>query len=282
MKNNYIFKALLLFCVSAAFSTSAFSQGDCDDLSTPVMAQMGLTDEPAAPFVVRAGDQDGRIFRDGIATVCPNKPYPGNFNPGTIYNWTSILLYNNNPAATCITINVDVDSGTLPCGTNGHGQVYQEAGGANMAPYDPMDQATNFVGDVGSSASQPFSVTVDPGWFEVVFTNTAAPDNCDFSFTIDDGGAGLIRCQEILGVGDNNLDAFTMSPNPSQGYVDFSFPRNQNVSNVSVYDVTGKLVISQEVSSNILGMSTTSIGSGIYFVKVSGKNGSAVKKLIVN
>jgi hypothetical protein len=278
MKKLYTLKSLLMALILAVCASPAFAQGDCADLTVPVMAQMGLDTEPST-FNVVAGNQDGRIFRDGVATVCPNKAYPGDFNVGTTYNWTGITLYNQNAAATCITVNVDVDSGVTPCGTNGHAQVFQEPGGGNMEPYDPTAQGDNFIGDVGSSVSQPFSVEVEPGFFQVVFTNTSAQDNCDFSFTINEA---MIYCEEQLGVSSNELDAFTMSPNPASGNVNLTFPASVEVTSVQVYDVTGKLVQTIQVDNALnYGLSTDALVSGVYFVKVNSETASSSKKLIV-
>ncbi len=166
--------------------------------SLTVAAQMGISSGPSGYFV-EAGNQLGRLFRDGVAAICPNKPYPGIFNAATQYNWTSVRFYNSSAGNVCITVNVDVDSGTLPCTVNGHGMVYQSPGGVSTSSYDPANQGTNFIGDVGSSISQPFSVEVGPGWFEVVFSNTTTLNNCDFGFTIDDGGTGSILCDEAGG-----------------------------------------------------------------------------------
>ncbi len=271
---------LLLAFVFAVSFNPAFSQGDCDDPSLTISAQMGLNVEPAG-FFVESGAQDGRIFRDGIAAVCPNKLYPGDFNVGTTYNWTAIRFWNDG-GPLCITVNVDVDSGVLPCGVNGHGQVYQEATGTEENPYDPTAQADNFVGDVGSSVTQPFSVEVVGGWFEVVFTNTSGQDNCDFSFTIDDGGTGMITCDvPIVGITENALDAFVMYPNPANEYVNFTFPNSIEVSTVEIFDTTGKLVQNSDVDATNFGVSTKSLQAGIYFVKVSSENESSTKKLVI-
>ena len=281
MKKTYSLKTLLMTLVLAIFAAPSFAQ-DCADASVPIAGQMGLTVSPAAPFTVRGGDQDGRIFRDGTASVCPVKVYPGDFNVGTTYNWTTIAMYNNEAVPVCITVTTDVDSGAAPCTTNGHGQVYQEAGGLSMTPYNPLDQSVNFVGDVGSSVSQPFEVEVGPGWFEVLFTNTSAQDNCDFAFTITGPPAGVITCEPALGIEDSELDAFVMSPNPAQGFVSFDFPNTIEVTSVTVYDVTGKLVQSHEVDSSLnFGFDTAAIGSGVYFVTVSSESASSTKKLIV-
>jgi hypothetical protein len=70
---------------------------------------------------------------------------------------------------------------------------YQSAGGVSTTPYDPANQGANYLGDVGSSATQSFSATVAPGWFEVVFTNTSAAANCSIQFSFAPNG-GVIMC----------------------------------------------------------------------------------------
>jgi subtilisin-like proprotein convertase family protein len=174
------------------FTLSSFAQGNCNDLTSPIETQIGLSAEPSG-FFVRSGTQLGRIFRDAIASSCPSKVYPGIFNAGTTYNYTAIRFYNSDAAPTCITVNFDPNSGATPCATNGHAMFYQSAGGVSTTPYDPANQGANFLGDVGSSATQSFSATVAPGWFEVVFTNTSAAANCSIQFSFAPNG-GVIMC----------------------------------------------------------------------------------------
>jgi len=279
MKENYTTKILLLGLLFT-FSNVALSQGNCDDLMIPIQGQMGLDVEPA-DFFVRAGSQTGRIFRDAIPAVCPNKIYPGDFNPGLPYNWTAVRLYNSDTSPLCITINVDVDSGVFPCGTNGHAHVYQSADGLDTEPYDPVNQANNFVGDRGSSVSGPFSVDVAPGWFEIVFSNTSAPDNCDFSFTVDDGGTGLIQCDDATaGISENQLSLIQIYPNPASETINFKMDGIE-ISSVELIDLSGKLIVSKtELLNNQLNVK--GFAPGLYFVKISSDNASITKKLIIN
>ncbi|OAD92257.1 hypothetical protein A7A78_08445 [Aequorivita soesokkakensis] len=174
------------------FTLSSFAQGNCNDLTSPIETRIGLSAEPSG-FFVRSGTQLGRIFRDAIASSCPSKVYPGIFNAGTTYNYTAIRFYNSDAAPTCITVNFDPNSGATPCATNGHAMFYQSAGGVSTTPYDPANQGANYLGDVGSSATQSFSATVAPGWFEVVFTNTSSAANCSIQFSFAPNG-GVIMC----------------------------------------------------------------------------------------
>lgn len=123
--------------------------------------------------------QSGRIFRDAIASTCPSKVYPGIFNAGTTYNYESFTYDNTSGAAACVTVNFDPDAGATPCGTNAHASAY-------IGTYNPANQATNYVGDVGSSVAQPFSFSVPAASSMVlVVTNTSAAAVCTFAFTVN-------------------------------------------------------------------------------------------------
>lgn len=121
--------------------------------------------------------QDGRIFRDAVASACPSKVYPGIFNVGTMYGYTVHSFTMPDSAATCLTVNFDPNTGGAPCGTNAHMSAY-------LGSYDPANQALNYVGDVGSSITQPFAFTVPGGAeFKLVVTNTSAAASCDYRFS---------------------------------------------------------------------------------------------------
>lgn len=125
-----------------------------------------------------ATTQLGRIFRDGVASACPTKAYPGLFSPATTYNYETFTYQNTSAAAACVTINFDPDAGATPCGTNAHASAY-------VGSYNPANQAAGFVGDVGSSVAQPFSFEIPGGQAMVlVVTNTAAAAVCTFGFQV--------------------------------------------------------------------------------------------------
>jgi hypothetical protein len=126
-----------------------------------------------------ASTQDGRIFRDAIPSTCPNKVYPGNFGVGTTFNYETFTYPNTSGAAACVTVNFDPDTAApTPCSTNAHASAY-------IGSYDPLNQAANFVGDVGSSLAQPFSFEVPANSDMVlVVTNTSAAAVCNFNFEV--------------------------------------------------------------------------------------------------
>ncbi len=177
---------ILSICLVA---TGVAAQGQANDVNAPaangtplppVTAGGGLC--PPAGTVsgafTGATSQSGRIFRDGIPSACPSKVYPGIFNVGTIYNYETFTYPNTSGATSCVTINFDPNAGGSPCGTNAHMSAY-------IGSYDPNNQGANFVGDVGSSVTQPFSFDVPAGSQMVLaVTNTASQAICDFAFQV--------------------------------------------------------------------------------------------------
>jgi hypothetical protein len=162
---------------------------------------------PTGPVVAEftgANTQSGRIFRDGIASVCPVKAYPGIFGEPTIFNFEEFTYSNTSAAAACVTVNFDPDTvGAAPCATNAHMSAY-------INSYDPLNQAANFVGDVGSSLAQPFSFEVPANSnLVLVATNTSSQAICSFGFEVvnlpcQEGGGEIPAGEPVdLPIGNN-------------------------------------------------------------------------------
>lgn len=89
----------------------------------------------------------------------------------------------------------------------------------------------------------------------------------------------------------NNLSApsfnaaqLSVYPNPTNGIVNLKFGQATNISSVSVYSVSGRLVHSQSWNnvSDSYEMNLQNLSEGIYMVKVDTPQGSITKKLIKN
>ena len=147
--------------------------------TAPVAGTPSCPDGPVSTAFTGATTQLGRIFRDAVPSACPTKAYPGIFNAATTYNYEAFTYTNTDAAAACVTVNFDPDTvGASPCTTNAHASAY-------IGSYDPANQGTNFVGDVGSSLAQPFSFEVPAGQNMVlVVTNTSAQAVCTFGFEV--------------------------------------------------------------------------------------------------
>lgn len=186
-------KNLLIVMVAMLAASFAWAQSPANDVGAAAQngaplgpgtaAVEGATCPPAG--VVSASftgttSQLGRIFRDGVAGVCPSKVYPGLINPATTYNYETFTYSNTGAVTSCVTVNFDPNAGAAPCVTNAHASVYASS-------YDPNNQAANFITDVGSSVTQPFSFDVAAGTDMVlVVTNTSAQAICDFAFEVVD------------------------------------------------------------------------------------------------
>jgi hypothetical protein len=88
----------------------------------------------------------------------------------------------------------------------------------------------------------------------------------------------------VAGIDDDiqNL-GFGMYPNPAMDRVNVIFDKNLKIESLSVVDITGKLVRTVGVSSQIsvLKLDVSDLVSGVYFVNVTTESGIATQKLIV-
>ena len=187
-------KNLMIFMAALLAASFASAEGPANDLGTgigpsPAPSGPGMSVGEGGPFCPPAGPvaaafsgtnvQDGRIFRDAIASACPSKVYPGQFGVGTSFNYEEYAYSNTSAAAACVTVNFDPNTGPgTVCGANAHASAY-------LNFYDPNSQAANFLGDVGSSITQPFSFEVPAtSAMVLVVTNTASQAVCGFTFEI--------------------------------------------------------------------------------------------------
>lgn len=109
---------------------------------------------------------------------------------------------------------------------------------------------------------------VIPGGVTMIGLSQATPSNLIF-------GLELIPA---LGVNDNAISNFNLSPNPASGKVNIN-TAVAGEKHVVVYDVLGKQVINTTVAGNELNIS--SLKAGVYMVSVTQNKVSATKKLIV-
>ena len=123
----------------------------------------------------------GRTFRDGVASMCtPAKTCPGGgFNAGTTFNYDLYFFQNCDANEKCITVNLN----TGACGTDVHAVAYagRVPAGSSM---DCMYGTVLYVGDVGSSVTQPFSFIIPDGTTEwtLMFHNNFGANACGYGF----------------------------------------------------------------------------------------------------
>jgi len=82
----------------------------------------------------------------------------------------------------------------------------------------------------------------------------------------------------IVGIGENTLNTVSLFPNPAKNQ--FTVTNAEN-STVTVYDLLGKVILSETINSNMEKVAITSLKTGTYFVNIERDGQLAVKKLIV-
>jgi hypothetical protein len=93
------------------------------------------------------------------------------------------------------------------------------------------------------------------------------------NFTID--------ATALLAVEDVEETKFRVYPNPSNAIFNIQ-RRNSEIMQLSVYDVTGKLVHQEKGIETInYPLNLSQLSSGIYFLKISERNKQAVKRLLL-
>ena len=85
---------------------------------------------------------------------------------------------------------------------------------------------------------------------------------------------------ETVGVNETVEVETMIYPNPATSFINVSA---NNISNVKVYNVSGQMVFSQEVSSDMIEINTESWANGMYYINIETSEGYIVsEKVIVN
>lgn len=82
----------------------------------------------------------------------------------------------------------------------------------------------------------------------------------------------------VIGIDEFNQISFNLYPNPSNGI--FNIAVQDNVT-LEVYDLTGKLVFSQDNINNSTQINLSFLHSGIYLAKVTGNESSQTQKIVI-
>ena len=87
----------------------------------------------------------------------------------------------------------------------------------------------------------------------------------------------------LLSVAENQLERFDIFPNPAKDYFEFSLQGQNDILNLSVYDLNGRVLLAQSFNSQQRKIvNTAHLTTGIYFVELNNGTQRGVKKLIIN
>jgi hypothetical protein len=129
---------------------------DCVEIVCPIITVNGTlgSGSPDHPSVTGL-QTPNRLFRDGVPSTCAvPKVCPGPFSSGS-FNYDAYTFTNETPDPQCVTVFYDPNTGANPGGVNIHAVAY-------LGTYQEVI-CTNYLADVGSSDTLPFSFTVPGG-----------------------------------------------------------------------------------------------------------------------
>jgi hypothetical protein len=115
-----------------------------------------------------------------------------------------------------------------------------------------------------------------PFYGSMIYVNGAA-DPGPFS----NGTAVGIRLlmDPTAGIDENTLTGVSISPNPSNGIMTISTSSNVE-SGIAVYDMIGNVVHTSNMNAETT-VDLSTLGAGVYLVKISNENGSAVERVVI-
>jgi hypothetical protein len=109
--------------------------------------------------------------------------------------------------------------------------------------------------------------------FALIASDGTVADNLDYDFFVDN-----VTFETNLSNDGFIKDSFTAYPNPVKDILNVSF--EQNISNVSVYNLLGQQVLFMNVNTNKGQVNMSNLASGTYLVKVNTENAVKTIKVI--
>ncbi|CAL2082428.1 conserved protein of unknown function precursor containing a type A C-terminal secretion signal [Tenacibaculum sp. 190524A02b] len=270
MKKDYLFKATLLALPITAFLLLSFSGGRTN-------AYSGSPGDIAA----NGGDADkstciqchsGPLIKDQNITVTTNIPTAG-YELNTEYDVTITLTGTASAAASGFQVTAEKDSDNAKVGTFA-------SGGSDTQAVNSGERATHT-----SSGNGQLSWTVkwtSPATNEgkVTFYTSAIQGNGngntagDFVLTANSGST------PVLGIAQENRLDFALYPNPAKNSVKIDLPLAANNADVQIYDYTGKLIQTQQISSLQKEVNVQELPAGMYLLKIASGDKLGVKHFV--
>ena len=78
-------------------------------------------------------------------------------------------------------------------------------------------------------------------------------------------------------INEENIAAMTVYPNPANDIVKIELGDNSFDNTLTITDITGKTVMTETVTDNVVEINVSHLSSGLYFIK----NGDKVSKLTI-
>ncbi len=127
-------------------------------------------------------------------------------------------------------------------------------------------------GFTGSEIPGPFTSTAPDGSLTLRFFSDPG--------VVESGYVATVGCTDMLGAASFSDIDFTYYPNPSKGIVNIT--SRSEITNISVYNVTGQLLYNKDVNANDAQVDISAFASGTYFFKVNFNGVGANFRIIKN
>jgi len=254
------------------------------NVSQSVPAAFNVSLDPATPlgtlFSLRFNLSDGidsiyitRNFIAGITitmnnatdTICAAVYY----DPGGLSNYTNYMDFTNTfyPGIPSNKIKADFNSFYLEYEAN--------CGYDYLRIYDGPDIASPFIGE--------YCGTNNPGI--IISTHPTGALTFDFHSdegVTDSGWVAIVSCVTPTGLpGMHPLNIIRLYPNPTTGITYFNSGNMEGT--VSVFDVTGRQVLSKEFDANTkVAVDLSDFSNGIYQLKLQSSSQVIINKLLLN
>jgi hypothetical protein len=249
-----------------------FIRNNSDKNSTATKVHLYLSDDNIL------SNQDMMINTFDVPALPPNPSMydetiiiPQNASTNTKYMFMKIDLVDSDTTDNIdnayFDVNPIVTTGDLVVNSNTPSGTYQIVGYSNVISFGQQ------------------ALGIDAGQQVLKFgkvTGYKTPANKTITIVANKLNTVEVTYEENTGINDNlTLNIINIYPNPSNGKLTIN--SNQDIAQISVYDITGKAVHNQEYTNkqNQTEIDLSALNNGIYFIAVQSANGEITKTKIV-
>jgi hypothetical protein len=84
------------------------------------------------------------------------------------------------------------------------------------------------------------------------------------------------------GIDNNSETSFLISPNPANSTIQLQFPGNTEMRKISILDLSGRLIISENTLESTIILNAEKLSSGFYIIQVDDATMSSKKKVLIS
>jgi len=234
------------------------------------------------------------LYTGPIARFGLRAPW-GGVNFDTIY-WNQMIVSNTNQVTDSanITFKVDMSQVSDPFSTPelngtfnswcGNCNAMSDSNGDNIWDVTVKLQSGDTIEYKYSADSWSIQETNDPNGFcnngDPNFTNRVLIVPVNDTILPDVCWGSCDTCSPIGAIDNLELNDLSIFPNPTSSFL--TIRSNKLISPISIYDITGKLVLQNKRNSNEIILDISNLNSGLYFIKSNSQNSFIRKRFIVS